>query len=253
MENTYSVKLLERRQWREGLVSLRFEKPEGFVFKPGQFARLGLETPDGYVARAYSMASLPSEPFLEFFIVAVPGGVLSPRLTSLKAGESVFLEKELFGNMIPTRIPGGNTLWMLASGTGLAPFISICRDESMWQMWPTHILVHSVRKAEDLAYIDKIQSIAADSSLGGGKGRKLIHIPVVTREATEFLSQRIPALIEQGVLADKAGVPMDPENSRILLCGNPEMIQSVRDTLKPLGFKAPRRGNPGNLLSENLW
>lgn len=124
MENTYSIKLLERRQWREGLVSLRFEKPEGFVFKPGQFARLGLETPDGFVARAYSMASLPSEPYLEFFIVAVPGGVLSPRLTGLKARASLSAwEKELFGNMIPTRIPGGNTLWMLSSGTGLAPFI----------------------------------------------------------------------------------------------------------------------------------
>lgn len=110
-----------------------------------------------------------------------------------------------------------------------------------------------MRLAEDLAYTQLIQKIKDDSSLGGASGRNLVYIPVVTREATQFLSRRIPDLIRSGNLAETAGVKFDSSVSSVLLCGNPAMIKEVRALLKPLGFQAPRRGEPGNLIAENLW
>ncbi len=256
-EGATAVRLLQKRIWREGLVSLRFEKPEGFDFIPGQFVRLGIEKDFGeglsYEARPYSMSSKPSDPYVEFLVVAVQGGKVSETLTVLEPGQSVYLEKELWGSMLPKRIPGGRTLWCISSGTGLAPFISILSDENTWKEWPHVVLVHSVRYSEDLCYTETIEKFATESQYAGSDGRSFAYVPVVTREATQFLSTRIPALISAGSLEEAAEQKLDPTNSRILLCGNPAMVKEVRDLLKTKGFMAPRRGQPGNLIAENLW
>lgn len=251
------IKLLQKQVWREGLVSLRFEKPDSFTFKPGQFVRLGIEKDfaegAAYEGRPYSMASLPEDPFLEFFIVEVQGGRVSGALTALEPGQSCYLEPELWGSMLPERIPGGNTLWCISSGTGLAPFMSILQDESVWKQWPNIVLVHSVRYSEDLAYTNLIQKFTDDSRFGANPNNSFCYVPAITREATQFLSQRIPALIESGDLEATAERKLDPVKSRVLLCGNPEMLKSARNVLKTKGFVSPRRGQPGNLLAENLW
>lgn len=250
------VRLLEKRVWRRGLVSLRFQKPDGFSFTPGQFVKLGLDLPQsegGSLRRAYSPVSLPEDPYIEFFIVEVPGGALSGRLVAMHPGEDAILETELWGSLLPSRLSASETLWCLSSGTGVAPFIGILREPQTWQKWPHAVLVHSVRFAEDLAYTREISEIQASSALGGAPGRSLKYVPVVTREATQFLSGRIPDLIAEGLLEDEAQAKLEPETSRVMLCGNPKMIEAVRAQLKPLGFKAPRRTAPGNLLSENLW
>lgn len=256
-ENRTKVRLLQKQVWRKGLVSIRVTKPEGFTFTPGQFVRLGLDIEANgkteYAARGYSLASVPSDPFLEFFIVEVPNGLVSPRLCALEAGSELWLETDLWGSLLPDRLPASQNLWCLSTGTGLAPFISILRQESVWKKWPTIVLVHSVRLAEDLAYTQLIQKIKDDSSFGGGSGRSLIYVPVVTREATQFLSRRIPDLISTGDLAETVGIKFDSSASSVLLCGNPAMIKEVRALLKPMGFQAPRRGEPGNLIAENLW
>ena len=171
------------------------------------------------------------------------------RILSIIAADSF----DLWGSLLSDRLPASQNLWCLSTGTGLAPFLSILRQESAWEKWPTIVLVHSVRLAEDLAYTQLIQKIKDDSSLGGASGRNLVYIPVVTREATQFLSRRIPDLIRSGNLAETAGVKFDSSVSSVLLCGNPAMIKEVRALLKPLGFQAPRRGEPGNLIAENLW
>lgn len=253
-ERAFTVTLIEKRVWREGLVSLRFARPAEFHFKPGQFARIGLTGEDGtYVGRAYSTASRPEDPFIEFFIVAIEGGALSPRLTALEVGDEAVLEAEPMGFMTPDRIGGGSVLWLLSSGTGLAPFIGLIRNEEIWKEWPTVVAVHSVRNCEDLAYEDFFKEVSEDPRLAGAEGRRLCYIPVVTREKTEHLSERIPALIESGALEEAAGVRFDSEESRVMLCGNPDMVQDVRNLLKKQGFVSPRRGNPGNLLAETLW
>ena len=173
-DNRTKVRLLQKQVWRKGLVSIRVTKPEGFTFTPGQFVRLGLDIEANgkteYAARGYSLASVPSDPFLEFFIVEVPNGLVSPRLCALEAGSELWLETDLWGSLLPDRLPASQNLWCLSTGTGLAPFISILRQESVWEKWPTVVLVHSVRLAEDLAYTQLIQKIKDDSSLGGGSG-----------------------------------------------------------------------------------
>lgn len=252
-----AITLLEKREWRKGLVSLRFEKPEGFTFKSGQFVRLGLdlnvEGVSQYVARAYSMASTPEENFLEFFITAVPNGTLSGPLCELQAGHKAYLEPQLWGQMIPERIPATKNLWLLSSGTGLAPFISILKEEQTWKKWPHIILVHSVSYSEDLAYSEQIEKFASYSNYGGAEGRRFSYLPIVTKEATQFLSRRIPLLINDGELTDQAQEPLNSEDSSVMICGNPQMVKDVRALLKPLGFKAPRQASAGNLLAENLW
>lgn len=256
-DQTVRVRLLQKQVWREGLVSLRFEKPEKFSFTPGQFVRLGLNIEQNgsseYAARAYSIVSTPNDPFLEFFLVSVPGGLVSPRLTSLEAGSFALLQTEPMGSLTADRIPGNENLWCLSTGTGLAPFLSILREESVWKKWPTVVLVHCVRLSEDLVYTRLIEEIKKNSALGGGKDRNLIYLPIVTREATQFLSKRIPTLISSGELQDTASVRLDKTASSVLLCGNPAMVKEARAILKPMGFQAPRRNQEGNLIAENLW
>ena len=142
---------------------------------------------------------------------------------------------------------------VFSTGTGLAPFLSILRQESVWEKWPTIVLVHSVRLAEDLTYTQLIQKIKDDSSLGRRKRKKPgLYSHRHTRSNT-VLIQKIPDLISSGDLAETAGVKFDSSLSSVLLCGNPAMIKEVRALLKPMGFQAPRRGEPGNLIAENLW
>lgn len=143
-ENRTKVRLLQKQVWRKGLVSIRVTKPEGFTFTPGQFVRLGLDIEENgkteYAARGYSIASVPSDPFLEFFIVEVPQGLVSPRLCALEAGSELWLETDLWGSLLPERLPASQNLWCLSTGTGLAPFLSILRQESVWKNGPRSFL-----------------------------------------------------------------------------------------------------------------
>jgi ferredoxin--NADP+ reductase len=250
----FPITLTERREWRKGLVTLRFERPADFTFRCGQFARLNLPMPDGsMLGRAYSMVSQPEDPFLEFYVGEVAGGAFSPLLVNLAPGSTVYLEKEVFGNLLPSRIRGGKNLWLLSTGTGLAPFMSFIHEEIVWKEWSDVVLVHSVRRAEDLSYREEIERAAADAALGGAAGRKLHYVPIVTREATPYFSRHVQDLLQEGAVQEKTGISLSLEDSRILLCGNPTMVTDVRAYLQSLGFKAPRRGNPGNLLAETLW
>lgn len=256
-KDAIKIRLIEKRVWRKGLVSLRFEKPNGFHYRVGQFVRLGLNVSvngvQQYVGRAYSFASLTQDPFLEFFIVEVVQGALSPNLVNLQAGQEVYLEPTLWGQMLPDRIECSQTLWCLSSGTGLAPFIATLRSLGTWRKWPNIVLVHSVRYSEDLAYTAQIQKFSDESCFGGASGRSFTYVPVVTREATQFLSKRIPLLISSGELEDQVGRKLNSSASSVLLCGNPDMVKETRALLKDRGFSAPRRQTAGNLLSENLW
>lgn len=253
-ENSIEIKLLEKKCWRDGLVTLRFEKPKTFAFEIGQFVRIGLEDANGnYTGRAYSLASLPTDDYIELLVVAVDNGALSPRLVALEEGDSVILESYLFGQILPKRILGGSTLWLLASGTGLAPFISFIRSPFIWESWSLVVLVHSVRHLEDLAYRTQIETLSKELATYEGSLRRLIYVPVVTQEHSDALHERIPQLIDSGLLEEKAGIKLNAEDSRVILCGNPQMVQDVRQLLKTKGFVAPRRRNPGNLLAEALW
>jgi ferredoxin--NADP+ reductase len=166
-------------------------------------------------------------------------------------GDEVLVEKSSYGFLTTERFSGGRDLWMLGSGTGIGPYISILRDGAAARQYENLILVHSVRLAAELAYGEEIAAIAAG---GAGGNARLHYVPVVTREAqTGALDQRIPALIDSGRLQQAVGLPLDLERSRLMICGNPELAAALRSQLTDRGFRVGRRAEPGQLAFENYW
>jgi ferredoxin--NADP+ reductase len=247
--------VLRARQWQNpALVSVCVSKPPGFAFLPGQFARIGLPEVDGLgepsLWRAYSMVSHPSEDYLEFLSVTVPDGQFSPRLAALKPGQALWVEKAPFGFLTLERFSAADTLWLVATGTGLSAYLPMLDDPGTWDQFKTVILVHGVRHADDLTYR---QNIEAHRS----KGRALIYLPVLSQEPWGPNGQETPSRIteayQSGDLERVSGFRLDPEKARIMLCGNPAMVTDLRAMLTERGFAAGRRGNLGTLAVENYW
>lgn len=246
----------------EKLFSIHVTRDPAFTFQAGQFARVGLPAagdPEGTptVWRAYSMVSAPHEARLEFYSIVVPGGEFSPRFAQLQAGDALYVDKTAFGFLTTERFPQGGDLWLLATGTGLSAYLSILRDPATWQSFRRIVLVHGVRSVSELAYRDEIESWQRHPAFAKyfkDDSRKLIYLPIATREAIPGMPQaRLTTLIENGELEQLAGFPLDPEQSKIMLCGNPAMLGEARKLLGERGFAPGRRGIPGNLAVENYW
>lgn len=246
----------------EKLFSVHVTRDPNFHFQAGQFARVGLpeaDNPDGEptIWRAYSMVSTPAEDRLEFYSIVVPDGQFSPRLAQLKAGDALYVDKTAFGFLTIERFPQGGDLWLLATGTGLSAYLSILRDPTAWRTFRRIVLVHGVRSASELAYRDEIESWRQHPDYAEffqADPDKLTYLPIATREAIPGMPQaRLTTLIENGGLEQLAGMPLDPEQSKIMLCGNPAMLSDARKLLGERGFAPGRRGIPGNLAVENYW
>lgn len=236
------------------LFTLRTTRDPGFRFRAGQFARLGVRKADGsLVWRAYSMVSAPHDEWLDFFSIVVPGGEFTGELVRLRPGDELLVERQAFGFLTLDRFPDGRDLWLLATGTGLAPFLSILQDVEAWQRFERLVLVYSVREARELAYQSLIRELPAREYLDG-LGHKLTYLPVVTREAVPgCLHARLTALIAQGELEAAAGLALAPEHARVMLCGNPQMIEDTRAVLKTRGLELALTRRPGQVAVENYW
>lgn len=247
-------RVLSIRPWCDKLLSFRTTRSRSFRFQPGQFVRLGLAGPGGDVVwRPYSMVSASYDEYLEFFSILVPDGAFSSRLARLGAGETIYVEKIPYGYLTTSRFVGGRDLWLLASGTGLAPFLSILRDPEVWAQYDNIVLAYSVRQATELAYQEEIAGLANDPLFAGPKAR-LHYVPIVTRESLPGrLGQRLTTLLGDGSLEKHVGLHIDPERARLLICGNPQMLDDVRGVLQTRGLRPDRSREPGNFASENYW
>ena len=253
-EKYTSETLLWMHRWADRLHSFRLSRPSEFAFTAGQFARLGLrvEGSDQVVWRPYSVVSACDATYLEFFSVEVPGGQFTEQLGRQSIGSTVLVEKAAYGFLTTERFINGHDLWMISTGTGLAPFICMLYEDRLWAEYANLILIHSVRQENELGYRDEIARIA--SARPAHQGGRLHYVPVVTREQVEgTLHARIPTLIDSGELEARIGLLLDPDPARVLLCGNPEMVTSVRALLSGRGFVPPRRGQPGTFTVENYW
>ena len=265
--NWTEERVLAIRHWTPTLLSFRTTRYRAFRFTPGHYARLGLggeaagQPPasaadgseiaagDGVVWRPYSMVSAATDEHLEFISVLVPGGAFSQRLAALRVGDPIRVDKAAFGFLTVDQLAPGRDLWMLASGTGLGPFVSILRDPAVWGRFERLILAHGVRRAGELAYRDEIEALAANAG-----GARLVYLPIVTREAGATpLAGRIPQLLAAGALEAAAGAALGVEHSRLMVCGNPEMARELRQQLGALGFATTRRGVPGQMAFEKYW
>ena len=246
--------LLEVNPLTPSLFTLRTTRDKGFRFRAGQFIKLGVTKADGStVWRAYSVVSSPYDEFLEFFSIVVPGGEFTSELSRLKVGDTLMVERQAYGYLTLDRFIDGRDLWLLATGTGVAPFLSILQDFEVWEKFERIVLVYSAREARELAYQDLIANLSQREYLAE-HAHKLTYIPIVTREDVPgALNGRITTLIESGALERAAGVELSPEHSRVMLCGNPQMIDDTRKLLKERNLQLSLTRRPGQVAVENYW
>jgi len=237
-------RVTENRQWTERLFSLRFSAAIG-DFKPGQFVRVALELDGEIVARPYSLVNSPTDPEFEIFFNIVPEGPLTPRLAALRQGDVIKLAEKPYGFLTVDEVPVAKHLWMLATGTGVGPFISILRSADAWQRFEKVVLVYSVRTAQELAYQDAIAEVSKQYH------QQLSFVPMVTREVLEgAINKRVTDAIVSGELEQQAGIVMSPEDSHVMMCGNSAMIADVVELLKSRNMRKHLRREPGHITTE---
>lgn len=246
--------LLDVTPLTPSLFTLRTTRDPGFRFTAGQFVRLGVTKADGStVWRAYSVVSSPFDEFLEFFSIVVPGGEFTSELNRLREGDTLMVEKQATGYLTLDRFNDGRDLWMLSTGTGVAPFLSILQDFEVWEKFERIILVYSVREAKELAYQEMIAELTQREYFAE-YAHKFQFIATVTREEhPDALHGRITTLIENGELEKAAGVELSPEHSRVMICGNPQMIEDTRAVLKTRDMRLALTRKPGQVAVENYW
>ncbi|MBE0623094.1 MAG: ferredoxin--NADP reductase [Burkholderiales bacterium] len=239
--------VVAQKRWAGLLYSLQVEADVA-PFQAGQFTKLALAVDGEMVGRPYSFVNAPSARPHEFYYVVLPEHPLTPRLCKLEAGDSVYLAPQAAGFLTLSEVPPGKHLWLLATGTALGPFLSILGTEGPWQRFERVVLVHAVRRAEDLSYTEQIQSLLAQHA------GKFVFVPVVSGEPCDFaLGGRIPKAIEDGRLEAKAGIKLEAEASRLMVCGNPAMVTDTVHALEQRGMKKHRRRDPGQISVENYW
>ncbi|MEN4770852.1 ferredoxin--NADP(+) reductase [Duffyella gerundensis] len=238
----------EVKNWTDSLFSLVVNAPVD-PFIAGQFAKLGLEIDGQRVQRAYSYVNAPNNPDLEFYLVDVPDGKLSPRLHALQAGDSLMVTKEAAGFFVIDEIPQCDTLWMLATGTAIGPYLSILQQGENLARFQHIVLVHATRYAADLSYLPLMQQLQQSY------GDKLRIQTVVSREqVAESLTGRVPALIESGELESRVGLTIDAESSHVMLCGNPQMVRDTQQVLMTSReMRKHLKRKPGHITSEHYW
>jgi len=240
-------RVLENRHWTDSLFSLRVEAPR-LPFEAGQFVKIALDIEGERVGRPFSFVNPPADAVLEFYGVIVPEGPLSPRLARLGAGETLYVAPNPSGFLVLSEVPDAQTLWLMSTGTGIAPFLSILASDAVWQRFSEVVLVHAVRRAQELTYRDWLDA------LGRRMGERLRVLSVVSREtAPGALAGRIPAAISDGRLAAAAGRALSPDGAQVMLCGNPAMVRDATEALKGLGMRKHRRRSAGQITVENFW
>src|SRR5947207_3389017 len=197
------AKVLDNRHWTDTLFSLRVEGP-GLQFEAGQFVRLALDIDGERIARPFSFVNPPADPVHEFYGIVVPGGPLSPTLARLQPGDTLYLAPNPAGFLVLSEVPDTETLWLVSTGTGLAPFLSLLRTEALWKRFRNVVLVHAVRYARELTYRELIAKTPAR------------YVSFVSREsAPGSLAGRIPVAIDDGRLEAAAGIPLRAETSHV--------------------------------------
>ncbi|GGO74910.1 ferredoxin--NADP reductase [Bowmanella pacifica] len=238
--------IVKRKDWNNKLFSLLIQADIA-PFEPGQFIKVALPLEDKRIGRAYSLVNQPGSDMLEILVVAVENGKLSPALANLQVGDRLQVSAKASGFMTLDGIPPCRDLWLLATGTAVGPFISMLRCEQIWEQFENIVLVYGVRYAEDLAYIDELNEIA------------LLHPQFrlclsVTRESIDAAySKRITSLLSEGILENDLALAINPANSHLILCGNPQMVSETQQLLQQRGLAMHLKRHAGQISVEKYW
>ena len=247
--------VLDVRHWNEHLFSFRTTRDPGLRFDNGQFVMIGLEVDGKPLTRAYSIASANHEEHLEFFSIKVPNGPLTSRLQHLQSGDPIVVSRKPTGTLVLRDLRPGKHLYLFGTGTGLAPFLSLIQDPEAYERFDKVVLVHGVRRTNELAYSGFIENVLPKHEFLGELVReKLIYYPTVTREAFRNRG-RITHLIESGqFFADIGLPPLDPAVDRAMICGSPAMNADMCELLDARGFEvSPYIGAQGDYVIERAF
>lgn len=241
--------------WNDSLFSIKTTRDDGLRFRNGEFAMIGLEVDGKPLTRAYSIASPNYEEHLEFFSIKVPNGPLTSRLQHIKEGDSLLVSKKPTGTLVLDDLLPGKHLYMLSTGTGLAPFLSLARDPEVLEAFEKVILVHGVRNTSDLAYRELFENeLPNHEFLGDLVKDRFIYYPTVTRDS--FKNQgRVTDLLQSGKLFEDIGLPpMNAQDDRAMICGSMQMNADTTAVLQAFGLKvSPRMGVMADFLVERAF
>ena len=247
-------RVLTVHHWTDRLFSFTTTRDPALRFSNGHFTMIGLKVNDKPLLRAYSIVSANYEEHLEFLSIKVPDGPLTSRLQHIKVGDTIVVGKKPTGTLLIDYLLPAKRLYMLSTGTGLAPFMSVIRDPETYEKFEEVILVHGVREVKELAYHDYItQELPQHEFLGELVSKQLKYYPTVTREAFKHQG-RVTTIIENGQLARDLGLPaLNPAEDRVMICGSPEMLRDLKHMMEERGFNEGNTTKPGDFVIERAF
>ena len=254
MTEIHREKVIEVHHWSDTLFSIKTTRDRSLRFRNGEFAMIGIELDGKPLMRAYSMASSTYEDHLEFYSIKVQEGALTSRLQHIKEGDYLLVSKKPAGTLLWDRLKPGKRLYLLSTGTGLAPFLSIIKDPEIYDNFEKVILVHGCRYINELTYQNLItHELKHNEYFGESVKEKLIYYPAVTREPYRNYG-RITSLLESGKLMEDVGLPtLNVLDDRFMLCGSPGMLKNLTKILNDLGFTETRRSDIGEYVIERAF
>ena len=254
MSNFTEETVLTVHHWTDNLFSFTATRNPAFRFESGQFTMIGLQVEGKPLVRAYSMVSPHYDDKLEFFSIKVPDGPLTSRLQHIREGDRILVGKKPVGTLLLDNLLPGERLYLLATGTGLAPFMSLIRDPETYERFDKVVLVHGCRQVAELAYGETItQALPEDEYLGELISEKMIYYPTVTREPFQNRG-RVTDLIASGQLSADLGLPsLDVAGDRVMLCGSPQMLGDMKALLLSRGFSEGANGRPAQFVIEKAF
>ncbi len=247
-------RVLSVHHWTDRLFSFTTTRDTSLRFSNGHFTMIGLRVNDKPLLRAYSIVSPNYADHLEFLSIKVPDGPLTSRLQHIQVGDTIIVGRKPTGTLLIDYLLPGRRLYLLGTGTGLAPFLSIVRDPETYERFEQVVVVHGVRLVKELAYRELLSNdLRKDEILGEMVQGKLLYYPTVTREP--FVHQgRIPQLLSDGVIAKDLGIPpLNPAEDRVMICGSPEMLRDLKALCEKLGFKEGNTTTPGDFVIERAF
>ena len=255
MAKQNEVTILDVKHWNETLFSFKTTRDPSLRFRNGHFVMIGLEVDGKPLMRAYSIASPNHAEYLEFFSIKVENGPLTSRLQHIKVGDKLLIGQKSVGTLVLDDLTPGKRLFLLSTGTGLAPFISIIQDPETYERFEKVVLIHGVRTVSELAYSDFIrQELPEDEYLGEIVREQLIYYPTVTREAFKHTG-RLTQAIQSGKLFEEIGEPpLSRATDRAMICGSPAMLKETAEMLDAAGFSvSPSAGVQGDYVFERAF
>jgi ferredoxin--NADP+ reductase len=254
MSALHQEKVLSVHHWTDRLFSFTTTRDMGLRFSNGHFTMIGLLVNNKPLLRAYSIVSPNYEEHLEFLSIKVPDGPLTSRLQHIQVGDSIIVGRKPTGTLLVDYLLPGKNLYMLSTGTGMAPFLSVLRDPETYERFEKVILVHGVRQVNELAYHDYLtQDLPKHELLGEMVSSQFLYYPTVTREPYKNTG-RITDLMENGKLFADLGLPaLDPSQDRVMICGSPQMLKDLKSLLEHRGFQEGNTTRPGDFVIERAF